>query len=78
MSIRALRHDRPMFLVTIVCSDPKCIEEREVAVENLDAVDRYVCDCGHGFVVTSVSELDQPGTVVRLPQRRPASQRRAA
>ena len=77
-SIRRLRHDRSMFLVTIVCSDPECIEEREVTVEDLDAVDGYVCECGHGFVVTSVSELDQPGTVVRLPERRPASQRRAA
>jgi hypothetical protein len=67
-----------MFLVTIVCSDPECIEEREVAVEDLDAVDGYVCECGHGFVVVSVSELDQRGAVVRLPERRPVSQRRAA
>jgi hypothetical protein len=46
-----------MLLVTIVCSDPECIEEREVAVGELDAVDRYLCDCGHGFVVLRVSEL---------------------
>ena len=67
-----------MFLVTIVCSDPECVEEREVAVEDLESVDGYVCECGHGFVLITVSELDQPGTVVRLPERRPASQRRAA
>jgi hypothetical protein len=67
-----------MFLVTIVCSDPECSEEREVAVPDLDAVDGYVCECGHGFVVISVSELDQPGGVLRFPERRPASHRRAA
>jgi hypothetical protein len=44
-----------MLLVTIVCSDPKCIEEREIVVEVLDDVDREVCECGHGFVVMRVS-----------------------
>jgi hypothetical protein len=70
-----------MLLVTVVCSDPECAEEREVAVEDLDAVDATVCDCGYGFVVVAVSgldEADRPGSLVSLPKRRPAPSRRAA
>jgi hypothetical protein len=43
-----------MFLVTVVCSDPVCIEEREIVVDALDDVDRDICECGHGFVVVAV------------------------
>jgi hypothetical protein len=70
-----------MLLVKVVCSDPECIEEREVAVENLDAIDDTVCDCSHGFVVIAVSELDQadgPGAVISLPEPRRSQTRRAA
>ena len=70
-----------MLLVTVVCSDPECVEEREIAVEDLGAVDATVCDCGHGFVVVSVSELDEPdheGSLISLPERTPAPSRRAA
>jgi hypothetical protein len=69
-----------MLLVTVVCSDPECIEEREVLVEDLDAIDATVCDCSHGFVVVSVSEHDRgdaPASVIELPRRR-AQARRAA
>jgi hypothetical protein len=70
-----------MLLVTVVCSDPECIEEREIAVEDLDAIDAAVCACGHGFVVVSVSGLAQsnpPGAVISLPKRRRSESRRAA
>jgi len=70
-----------MLLVTVVCSDPECVEEREIAVEDLDAIEATVCDCGHGFVVVSVSELDEPsrtGSLISLPERKPAPSRRAA
>jgi hypothetical protein len=70
-----------MFLVTIVCSDPECIEEREIAVDDLDAIEGYVCECGHGFVVVTVSELNEPpqaGSLIPLPDREPAPSRRAA
>ena len=70
-----------MLLVTVVCSDPECPEEREVAVENLDAIDETVCDCGYGFVVVCVSELDEPdrpGALISLPERRAGPRRRAA
>jgi hypothetical protein len=70
-----------MLLVTVVCSDPECIEEREVAVEDLNAIDDTVCDCGHGFMVVAVSALDESarsGSVVSLPERRVAPRRRAA
>ncbi len=69
-----------MLLVSVVCSDPECAEERELAVPDLDAIDDDVCECGHGFVVIAVSELDQApgGSVVELPARRRRSDRRAA
>jgi hypothetical protein len=70
-----------MFLVTIVCSDPECTEEREIAVDELDEVEGELCECGHGFVVVSVSELNElarSGSLVSLPDRRPAASRRAA
>jgi hypothetical protein len=80
-SIRQQRNDPGMLLVTVVCSDPECIEEREVEVDDLDAIDATVCGCGHGFVVVCVSELDEParsGSLLSLPQREPAASRRAA
>lgn len=45
-----------MFQVTVVCSS--CAEESEVLVEDLDAVDREVCECGYSFVVLSVAEFE--------------------
>jgi hypothetical protein len=70
-----------MLLVTVVCSDPDCAEEHEVTVETLDAIDDTVCDCGYGFVVVTVSELDErdrAGSLIPLPGREPAPRRRAA
>ena len=70
-----------MLLVTVVCSDPECIEEHEIVVEDLDAVDATVCNCGHGFVAVAVSELDEAprgGSVVELPGRHHVANRRAA
>ena len=68
-----------MLLARIVCSDPECTEELEVAVERLDQLDGFVCECGHGFVLIDVSSLREPGgSVISLPARRPASARRAA
>jgi hypothetical protein len=46
-----------MLLVTVMCSDPRCVEEREIAVGELDELDEHLCDCGYGFVVVSVSAL---------------------
>ena len=70
-----------MLLVAVICSDPDCAEEREVAVEELNAIDETCCECGYGFVVVAVSELDQAdrsGSLISLPGRRPAPSRRAA
>jgi hypothetical protein len=70
-----------MLLVTVVCSDPECIEEREIAVGELDEIENHVCDCSHGFVVVTVSELNEPdlsGSLISLPEREPAPNRRAA
>ena len=68
-----------MLLARIVCSDPSCIEELEVAVEELDELDGFVCECSHGFVLIEVAELRQPGgSLVSIPARRHAPERRAA
>lgn len=45
-----------MWQVLVVCS--ACAEEEEVFVEDLDAVDREVCPCGHNYVVLSVSSFE--------------------
>jgi hypothetical protein len=70
-----------MLLVTVMCSDPQCVEEREVLVDELQAVETHVCDCGFGFVVVSVSELAETprsGSVISLPDRHRPPSRRAA
>lgn len=45
-----------MLQVTVVCSS--CAEESEVVVEDLDDVERKVCECGYSFVVLSVAEFE--------------------
>jgi hypothetical protein len=45
-----------MWQVTVVCSS--CAEESDVVVENLDDVDREVCECGYNYVVVSVAEFE--------------------
>jgi hypothetical protein len=71
-----------MLLARILCSDPNCDEELEVVVDFVDQVDGLVCDCGHGFVLQSVSSLaSKPAPLISLDLRRTAprhSHRRAA
>jgi hypothetical protein len=70
-----------MLLARIVCSDPDCTEEVEVAIEHVRELDGRVCECGFGFVLMQVSELAEPGgEVVSIATRAnaPAPQRRAA
>lgn len=61
-----------MWQVTVVCS--ACAEEVEVEVENLDEVDREVCECGYDFVVLSVVDFEpvyaEQGELIELPRRR--------
>jgi hypothetical protein len=60
-----------MWQVTVVCSS--CAEESEVAVEDLDDVEREVCDCGYNFVVLSVAEFEpveiRGGQLIQLRRR---------
>ena len=42
--------------MTVVCSS--CAEETEAVVENLEDVEREVCECGYSFVVLSVAEFE--------------------
>jgi hypothetical protein len=70
-----------MLLVTVMCSDPECVEEREIVVDGLQAVETHVCDCGFGFAVVSVAELAETRmsrSLISLPDRRRKPSRRAA
>jgi hypothetical protein len=70
-----------VLLAKIVCSDPDCTEEAEVAIDHVRELDGRVCECGFGFVLMQISELTEPGgEVVSIATRRdpPAPQRRAA
>jgi hypothetical protein len=71
-----------VLLAKIICSDPECTEEVEIAVELLDELDGLSCECGHGYVLLSVSERAEPGEVVEIATlrstARPGSTRRAA
>jgi hypothetical protein len=70
-----------VLLARIVCSDPDCLEEAEVAIEHLRELEGWVCECGFGFVLMQVSELADPGgEVVSITNRRnsPAARRQAA
>ena len=57
--------------MTVLCSD--CAEEAEVAVEDLDDVEREVCPCGYSFVVLSVASFEaeyaEDGELVVLAPR---------
>ena len=57
-----------MYEARIFCSGAECDEEIEVFVEDLRELDRFACECGYGFVVLSISEveLDRPAEVTRL------------
>ena len=71
-----------MLLAKIACSDPRCDVEKEVVVEFVEQLNGYVCECGYGFELISVSALAaRPAQVISLDLRRPArrsDRRRAA
>ena len=46
-----------MLLAKIDCSDPECEEDLEIVIEDLAELGGLVCECGYGFVLSSVSEL---------------------
>ena len=60
-----------MWQVEVVCSS--CTEETEVLVEDLDQLDREVCECGYSFVVVSVAAFEpvyaETGELIELPRR---------
>ena len=47
-----------MLLAHVICSGRECTEELEVIVDSLDELDHVNCDCGYGFILLSVSEVD--------------------
>lgn len=60
-----------MLQVTVVCSS--CAEEADVVVENLDDVEREVCECGYSYVVLSVANFEpvraERGELIQLRRR---------
>ena len=70
-----------MLLAKIVCCDPDCPEEAEIAIEHVRELDGRVCECGFGFVLMQISELNERGgKVISIASRLdpPVPQRRAA
>ncbi len=47
-----------VFEVHIECSGQDCAEELEIVVDELDELDGLSCDCGHGFVLLSLGEVE--------------------
>ena len=45
-------------MVTLICCDPGCEEEKEVLVEDLAQLDELGCECGFGFVLAGVAEAE--------------------
>ena len=41
----------------VICSEPRCHEEREILVDELDELDGFACECGAGFVSLTVSQV---------------------
>ena len=63
-----------MLLAKIICSDPGCDEEHEIAVNRLVQLDGFACECGYGFVLQSVAEVSEPGgEVISIARRRPGA-----
>ncbi|MDQ2630837.1 MAG: hypothetical protein M3Y75_07675 [Actinomycetota bacterium] len=60
-----------MWQLTIVCSS--CAEESDVVVEDLEDVEREVCECGYSYVVLSVAEFEavevKGGELIELRRR---------
>jgi hypothetical protein len=47
-----------MWLARIVCSGQSCTQELELVVDELDELDGISCDCGYGFVLLEVAEIE--------------------
>jgi hypothetical protein len=69
-----------MWLVHVICSGPDCAEELEVVAESVEELDHLNCECGYGFTVLSVAEVELVETRVAevVPMGRRDALRRAA
>jgi hypothetical protein len=47
-----------MWLAHLVCSAGDCYEELELVADELEEIERVGCDCGHAFLLLSISELE--------------------
>jgi hypothetical protein len=58
VSVRHARHPRAMWLAHIICSGPTCTSELEVVIDQLDELEQFNCDCGYGFALLDLSEVE--------------------
>jgi hypothetical protein len=47
-----------MWLAHIICSGPTCTSELEVVIDQLDELEQFNCDCGYGFALLDLSEVE--------------------
>jgi hypothetical protein len=48
-----------VLLVRVICSGRDCLEEIEAVVGDLEEVEAIAaCECGHGWLVTAVAEVE--------------------
>ena len=47
-----------MWHVEVVCSDPRCDEELELWVEDLEGIDRAICACECGVVALRIASFE--------------------
>jgi hypothetical protein len=48
-----------MLLVRMICSGRECLEEIEAVVADLGEVETLAaCECGHGWLITAVAEIE--------------------
>jgi hypothetical protein len=47
-----------MFQVELVCSDPRCVGEVTLWVDELGEVEAVACDCGHGLVAVRIEGFE--------------------
>lgn len=68
-----------MLLAQIECSDPGCEGELEIVIEDLDELFGLICECGYGFMLSTVSELaEEHGKVLTIQFRQGRALRKLA
>jgi hypothetical protein len=57
-SVRVNRNPPHVFVARIVCSGQTCTQELELVVDDLEELEGISCDCGYGFLLLEVAEIE--------------------